>query len=512
MPTTMTNSSSSSISKNKDAVRPYPTQSKIVATLGPASSAPEMLEKLVRAGLRVARVNLSHGEYEEHQHRIKTVRAVSKKLGIPVAILADLQGPKIRTGKLEGGKTLDLVTGETIRFALNTELGNSDCITSPADALVGELSKGTTLLINDGALRLRIEQEMSDTECVCTIVQGGPLSERKGINLPNKKLKISALTEKDKHDVLFAMEQHVDYVAMSFVQSADDIRGLKTYLKEHGYHRDIPIVAKIEKPQALDDIDAIFEECGVIMVARGDLGVELLPERVPVVQKQLVQKGFETGTPVIVATQMLESMTHSPQASRAEVSDVANAVFDGADALMLSGETAVGEFPEETIQTMFATIQEAQQYQFTVMQDTRQLRERQSPECHHAIAHAASFISRKSDVKAMVVLSSSGSMATRLSKLRPTQPIIALTDRHDVYARLNLLWGVTPVLTRFGDTTDATLNEAEAAILKKNFLKVGDQVLFCSGNTPIMGMTNMLKFFTIGEAIRSATSLLAPNL
>lgn len=490
-----------------------PPKSKIVATLGPASEQVEVLEQLIKAGLRVARVNMSHGEYPEHQQRIENVRQASKNVKIPVAVLADLQGPKIRTGKLDNGEAIQLVNGETIKFAISKEPGNASCITSPTDALIGELAVGTTLLINDGALRLRIIEELSPNECMCTIVQGGPLTERKGINLPDKKLKISALTEKDKKDALFAMEQGVEYIAMSFVQSADDIRGLKTYLLEKGYKHLPPIVAKIEKPQALSDMDDIFDEVGVVMVARGDLGVELSPEHVPIVQKLLVQKGLDKGKPVIVATQMLESMTHSPTATRAEVSDVANAVFDGADALMLSGETAVGEFPVETITTMNTVIAEAQIHQLAMMHESRQMREPQrADEFHQSIAQAASFISRKTDIKAIVVLSSSGSMATRLSKLRPTQPIIALTEREDVLRRMSLLWGVTPILTRFGETTDATLNEAEAAILKQKLLKVGDNVLFCSGNTPIVGMTNMIKFFTLGEAIRSATSLLAPNL
>lgn len=514
--TTSSNSSETAqpktASKTLGPIELLPPKSKIVSTIGPASESVEMLEKLIKAGLRVARMNMSHGEYSEHEARIKNVRQASKNVKIPVAILADLQGPKIRTGKLENGEPLELVNGETIRFVLSEELGNATCITSPADALVGELVEGTTLLINDGALRLRIDKEVSETECVCTILQGGPLSERKGINLPDKKLKISALTEKDKQDALFAMAQGVEYVAMSFVQSADDIRGLKSYLAENGYPVAPSIVAKIEKPQALTDMDDIFNEASVVMVARGDLGVELSPERVPIVQKKLVQQGFEKGVPVIVATQMLESMTHSPTASRAEVSDVANAVFDGADALMLSGETAVGEFPFETITTMNSVIQEAQAHQLSVQHDSRQMRQPKTSLFHQSIAQAASFISRKTEVKAIVVLSSSGGMATRVSKLRPSQPIIALTEREDVMRKMSLLWGVTPVLTRFGETTDATLNEAEAAILKQKLLKVGDEVLFCSGNTPIMGMTNMIKFFTIGEAIRSATSLLAPNL
>ena len=481
-------------------------QAKVIATLGPASSSPEMITALINAGMSVVRLNMSHGEQSVHLETLRKVRAAAKEAGRTVAVLADLQGPKIRTGRMVDGKPVHIKTGDTIRFELSDEPGDATRITTPLAPIFEVLTHGMRILINDGALRLMVTDIISPTAVQCQIIQGGELNERKGINLPDARINIAALTEKDKADALFAVKAGVDYLALSFVQRAQDIQDLRTYLTEHQLPIP-PIIAKIEKPQALEEIDAIFEATDALMVARGDLGVELSPERVPMIQKRLCAKGFEVGKPVIVATQMLESMTHSPYPSRAEVSDVANAVLDGADAVMLSGETATGEFPVEAVTMMRRAIVEAEDYLFT-----------SSPEVPHAIHHtdqvpqavayAASFAARKTPIASMVVLTDSGKMARRISKMRPQQPIIALTENPAVERQLALLWGVRPICITFADTTDETINEAEREILKAKLLNMGDKVLFCAGWTPIVGATNMLKFFTIGDAVKSATGLL----
>lgn len=484
---------------------------KVVATLGPASSTPEVVEAMISAGLSVARLNMSHGEHADHQARLTLVRDAAEKLNVPVGVLADLQGPKIRTGILENREPVELVSGSTVTFALSDEPGNAQRITTTMAPIFEALEVGTVILINDGALRLEVTEVVSDTEVTCTVIHGGELNERKGINLPGHKLNIDALTDKDREDALFAVRAGVDFLALSFVQSADDIRLLKTHLRNHDLPVP-PIVAKIEKPQALEDMDAIFEEADTIMVARGDLGVELPPERVPVAQKQLVEKGLEVGKPVIVATQMLDSMTYNSTPSRAEVSDVANAVLDGADALMLSGETAMGQYPVETIAMMRRVIAEAEQYVLATNQRHRfhEASTVKSPHYHHAIAHAASYLSRKADIQAVVVLSQSGTMARRISKLRPQHTLLALTESAQVYRQMALLWGVQPMQVRYLETTDATLHEAESQMIQEGLLKMGDGVLFCSGLTPIEGATNMLKLFTIGDPVQSASHLLGP--
>lgn len=484
---------------------------KVVATLGPASSTPEVVELMIEAGLSVARLNMSHGEHEDHLARLELVRNAAKKLGAPVGVMADLQGPKIRTGILENREPVELVAGSTVNFALSDEPGNAQRITTTMAPIFEALTVGTIILINDGALRLEVTKLNSSTDVSCLVINGGELNERKGINLPGHKLNIDALTSKDREDALFAVRAGVDFLALSFVQSADDIRLLKTHLTNHDLPVP-PIIAKIEKPQALEDMDAIFEEADAIMVARGDLGVELPPERVPVAQKQLVEKGLEVGKPVIVATQMLDSMTYNSTPSRAEVSDVANAVLDGADALMLSGETAMGQYPVETIAMMRRVIAEAEHYLLNSPQPLRRHEAStvKSPHYHHAVAHAASYLSRKADIQAVVVLSQSGTMARRVSKLRPHHPLIALTESDQVFQQMALLWGVRPMKVRYRESTDATLHEAESQMIKHGLVKMGDGILFCSGLTPIEGATNMLKLFTIGDPVQAASHILGP--
>lgn len=474
-------------------------RAKIVATVGPASAEESIIRALVTTGVNVFRVNLSHGTPEGHREVVKAIRRVSEDLKVPVAVLADLQGPKIRTGSLKDHQPVLLKDQETMLLSAQDVEGSESMITTNSQELVDALEPGMPVLIDDGKIVLEVEERVDERTLRCSVVQGGLVKERKGINAPDATLNIDALTEKDRQDTRLCMEMQVDYIALSFVQRAADITVLKNFIGELGY---IPplIIAKIEKPQALEDIDAILSLADGLMVARGDLGVELSPERVPIVQKRLIDKANLAEKPVIVATQMLESMMTHLQPSRAEVSDVANALFDGCDALMLSGETAVGEYPIEVVRMMRRIIEEAEKNYLTFRHKPHESSALQSPNFYHAIAHSASYAALKADVKAIVVFSTSGSMARRVSKLKPLRDIIALTPDRQVYNRLALLWGVHPLVIPFGPNTDETLQMGEREILAHNLLSEGDRVLICAGNTPFLGATNMLKIYRFGES------------
>ncbi len=476
-------------------------RTKIVATLGPATAQPEVIDQLIHAGVNVFRLNFSHGQPEEHIARAVMVRDVAAKLGQPVAVLADLQGPKIRTGYLKDDMPFELVQGSEVEFNSRDRESRPGVVATQVKELVAVLEPGALVLIDDGKIHLEVLERLSEDTLKCRVTQGGFLQARKGINVPGTLLPITALTEKDRGDVRQAVAAGVDYVALSFVQRAHDIVELRTFIQEQGFVCP-PIIAKIEKPQAMKDIDNILAEADGLMVARGDLGVELRPEEVPVAQKRLVEKANGAGKPVIIATQMLESMIASLQPSRSDVSDIANAVFDGADALMLSGETSVGMHPVETVAMMSRIIHEAEKSIAERLLD-RPVEESRlvSPNFYHAIAHTASYAARKANVKALVVFSNSGSMAQRISKLKPIRPIIALTPRQDVVNRMSLLWGVVPLLIEETDHTDALLENGEQVIFGHQLLARGDSVVFCAGNTHIKGATNMLKIYNIGETL-----------
>ncbi len=475
-------------------------RTKIVATLGPATDNPERVKQLAQAGVSVFRLNMSHGNADEQEARVQMIRSVAAELNQPLAVLADLQGPKLRTGYLKDNQPIPLEDYSVVEFTCKTRESSPGIVSTKYGELITVLEPGALILLDDGKLRLEVLEKVDAETLKCQVVQGGILEARKGINIPGTTLPIPSLTDKDKEDVVAAVAAKVDYIALSFVQRAQDIIDLRNYVKEQGYTCP-PVVAKIEKPQALKDIDNILQEADALMVARGDLGVELRPEEVPVAQKKLVEKANWAAKPVIIATQMLESMIHSLQPSRSDVSDIANAVFDGADALMLSGETSVGDHPVETVAMMGRIIHEAEKSLFANALD-RPVEESRivSPNFYHAIATTASYASRKANVKALVVLSNSGSMAQRISKLKPARPIIALTPRKEVADRMCLLWGVTPVIIPSSDQTDVMLENGEKAIFEKHLLQKGESVVFCAGNTQLKGATNMLKIYHIGEA------------
>lgn len=473
-------------------------RTKIVATLGPASIAPETLKKLLLTGVDVFRLNLSHCGPKEQQERIQLIRSVSREAEKPVAILADLQGPKIRTGTLKDNQPIPLEDYTLVEFTSRTDESSPGVIATKVSELIGALEPGAIVLIDDGKIHLEVLERISPDTVKCQVIQGGTLEARKGINIPGITLPIAALTDKDKEDARMAVEAGVDYIALSFVQRAQDIVDLKQFIQSFGLTCP-PVIAKIEKPQALNDIDNILKEADGLMVARGDLGVELRPEQVPVAQKMLVAKANAAEKPVIIATQMLESMTHSLQPSRSDVSDVANAVFDGTDAVMLSGETSVGDYPVETVAMMARIIREAEKSVIDKLDRPAEESRIVSPSFYHAIAHTASYAARKANAKAIVVLSNSGSMAQRVSKIKPTRPIIALTPKEDVCNRMSLLWGVTPLFLEMGRDTDETLENGEKVILEQGLLQPGDSVVFCAGDTQMKGATNMLKIYSIGK-------------
>ncbi len=484
---------------------------KIIATLGPASQDPDLIRNLLVSGVNIIRLNFSHGQHDVLVNIIQRVRQISQELRLPVAILGDLQGPKFRVGTFENHEPITLEFGKTIRFVASEAPGNAATITTSIPQIVEELNVGNEVLLADGLMALEVVEKVSHHELVCRVTRGGLLGEKKGINVPGLKMtNLSAMTEKDEIDARFALEQELDFVALSFVRSYQDILYLRKFIDTHirPGQRPPQIVAKIEKPQALDEIDAIIETADAIMVARGDLGVELRPEKVPVTQKILINKANEAEKPVITATQILESMINSGTPTRAEVSDTANAVFDGSDALMLSGETAVGKYPVEAVQIMSRIIEEAESHfrqwhtrsvmDMMVMDATSE----KNLKFHQAIAHAACYAARKAKTKAIVVLSFSGKMARRLSKLKPQLPIIALTPHESVCRQLSLLWGVYPLKFNATENTEETLRAAEQAILDCGLLSLNDPVVLCAGQTHLNGITNTLKIYLLGEAIQ----------
>ncbi len=466
-------------------------RAKIVCTLGPASSSPEMVERLLRAGMDVARLNFSHGAHNEHAARMTAVRKASGELQRPVAILADLQGPKIRTGRLESGKPVTLRTGQSFSITTAKVLGNSAGVSTNYTRLPEEVRKGDRILLADGLIELRVLGAQGAT-VRCEVVNGGELGENKGINLPGVRLKIPAVTPKDRADLAFALEQDVNYVAVSFVRTAADVRAAKSAITRAG--KNTPVIAKLEKPEAIDNLDAILAVADGVMVARGDLGVEMSPEKVPVVQKHIIARARDYRIPVITATQMLESMCVNPRPTRAEASDVANAIFDGTDAVMLSAETASGKYPVESVGMMDRIIREAE------ASSTDQPRPRPmaginvAETISEAICHAAEELR----MKVIAVFTESGSTARLVSKYRPRPPIVAFSSNQEVRRRLSLLWGVVPRSIEQVRDIDTLSKIAERRLLEEKLVRPGDVVGIVAGvPLGVPGTTNFMKLHTI---------------
>jgi pyruvate kinase len=468
--------------------------SKIVCTIGPATRSPRMIRKLIEAGMDVARLNFSHGTHEEHAQSIAMIREASGTFKKPIAILADLQGPKIRTGALAGGGTVLLRAGQ--RFVITTArvLGDSTRVNTTFHPLPREVKGGDRILLSDGLIELRVEKT-THSEVISQVVNGGILGEHKGINLPGVALRVPALTEKDRDDLRFALRAGADYIAVSFVRRAEDVELAKTLIRRAG--QTTPVIAKLEKPEAINNLDEILRASSGVMVARGDLGVEMSPECVPVVQKNIIARARELRRPVITATQMLESMTENPRPTRAEASDVANAIFDGTDAVMLSAETATGKYPVEATAMMGRIIEEAEQsiHEFPRPAAQEQLK---VPE---AIAELVCHASRELHMKLIAVFTHSGFTARLVSRYRPLVPIIAFSPEPETRRRMALLWGVTSRRIVDIKKIDGLAAIAEKRLMEERLVRKADVIGIVAG-TPmgIRGTTNFMKFHVIGGA------------
>jgi pyruvate kinase len=453
-----------------------------------------MIRKLFDAGMDVARLNFSHGTHEEHAETITMLRDASGLLKRPIAILADLQGPKIRTGVLAGGGTVLLRAGQ--RFVVTTSkiLGDSTRVNTTFQALPREVKRGDCILLSDGLIKLRVEKT-THSEVICQVENGGMLGEHKGINLPGVKLRVPAVTEKDRVDLRFALQQKADYIAASFVRRPEDVQMAKDLIKRAG--ATTPVIAKLEKPEAIDNLDEILQVSDGVMVARGDLGVEMSPERVPVVQKNIISRARELRRPVITATQMLESMTENPRPTRAETSDVANAIFDGSDAVMLSAETASGKYPVEAVAMMARIIEEAEASIHEFPRPAAQEKLKVAETVAELVCHA----SRELHMKLIAVFTHSGFTARLVSRYRPLVPIIAFSPEQQTRRRMSLLWGVTPRSIVDIKKIDGLAAIAEKRLIEERLVKKGDVIGIVAG-TPmgIRGTTNFMKFHVIGSA------------
>ena len=475
-------------------------KAKIVATIGPASQDEDLLEKLIEAGMNVARMNFSHGTHEQHAERIALIRKVSEKLDRPVGILQDLQGPKIRVGQLdepvqlsEGEIVILYVTGTTPPDAVGKKI--------PVDfrQLFDSVRTSDRLLLDDGRLALEVVSVRDRHELTAKVVVGGTLSSHKGINLPGVRLRISGFTEKDEADLAFGIEQDVDAVAISFVRTVDDVRKVRYALERFSKgNRTTMLIANPEKPEAVDNLDEILENVDGVMVARGDLGVELPPERVPVLQKHIIRTANTRGKLVITATQMLESMITNPLPTRAEASDVANAIFDGTDAVMLSAETASGKYPVEAVQMMDRIVREAESHFFEWGTEQTVLGFEHSDTA--SMARAAQALANDKNVTAVACFTTRGRTAWLISKIRPRVPIIAFTPDPKTYYRLAFLWGVRPQLVPFSNSLEEMIDHVDSELMHSDVVQPGDQVvLVCGFPVGAVRPPNMALLHTVGD-------------
>ncbi|CAI6022290.1 Pyruvate kinase [Paenibacillus sp. JJ-100] len=465
-------------------------KTKIVCTIGPSSESLENTKKLIMAGMNVARLNFSHGDFDEHGGRIKAIRQACEELNKTVAILLDTKGPEIRTGKLEV-EPIELVQDEYITLTTEEILGTKDRLSITYADLPKDVQVGSTILIDDGLIGLTVV-EVQGTEIKCRIVNGGTIKSKKGVNVPGVAISLPGITEKDANDIVFGIEQGVDFIAASFVRKASDVLEIRELLEKHNAGH-IQIISKIENQQGVDNLDEILEVSDGLMVARGDLGVEIPAEEVPLVQKRMIEKCNVAGKPVITATQMLDSMQRNPRPTRAEASDVANAIFDGTDAIMLSGETAAGKYPVESVLTMSRIAEKAESalpYQELYLKQ----RVAQQTTVTEAISQSVALSAQDLNAKAIITSTESGHTARMVSKYRPEAPIIAVTTEDRTSRRLALAWGVTPVKGRLVDSTDALFENAIEGGIKTGLVKEGDLVVITAG-IPLgrSGSTNLIK-------------------
>ncbi|MDU7695442.1 MAG: pyruvate kinase, partial [Staphylococcus sp.] len=475
-------------------------KTKIVCTIGPASESEEMLEKLMNAGMNVARLNFSHGSHEEHKARIDSIRKVSKKLGKTIGILLDTKGPEIRTHDMKDGLIV-LEKGKEVIVSMSQVEGTPEKFSVTYEDLINDVQIGSYILLDDGLVELQVKDIDKDKgEVKCDILNTGELKNKKGVNLPGVKVNLPGITDKDAADIKFGIKEDIDYIAASFVRRPSDVLDIREILEQEN-NDNITIFPKIENQEGIDNIEEILEVSDGLMVARGDMGVEIPPESVPIVQKDLIRKCNKLGKPVITATQMLDSMQRNPRATRAEASDVANAIYDGTDAVMLSGETAAGQYPEEAVKTMrnIAISAEAAQDYKKLLSDRTKLVE---TSLVNAIGVSVAHTALNLNVKAIVAATESGSTAITISKYRPHSDIIAVTPSEHTARQLALVWGAYPVVKKGRKTTDDLLNNAVATAVATEKVGNGDLIIITAGvPTGEKGTTNMMKLHLVGDEI-----------
>ncbi|CXK78996.1 Pyruvate kinase [Staphylococcus aureus] len=480
-------------------------KTKIVCTIGPASESEEMIEKLINAGMNVARLNFSHGSHEEHKGRIDTIRKVAKRLDKIVAILLDTKGPEIRTHNMKDG-IIELERGNEVIVSMNEVEGTPEKFSVTYENLINDVQVGSYILLDDGLIELQVKDiDHAKKEVKCDILNSGELKNKKGVNLPGVRVSLPGITEKDAEDIRFGIKENVDFIAASFVRRPSDVLEIREILEEQ--KANISVFPKIENQEGIDNIEEILEVSDGLMVARGDMGVEIPPEKVPMVQKDLIRQCNKLGKPVITATQMLDSMQRNPRATRAEASDVANAIYDGTDAVMLSGETAAGLYPEEAVKTMrnIAVSAEAAQDYKKLLSDRTKLVE---TSLVNAIGISVAHTALNLNVKAIVAATESGSTARTISKYRPHSDIIAVTPSEETTRQCSIVWGVQPVVKKGRKSTDALLNNAVATAVETGRVTNGDLIIITAGvPTGETGTTNMMKIHLVGDEIANGQGI-----
>lgn len=478
-------------------------KAKILATIGPASRSQEVIEKLLMAGLNAVRINMSHGTHEEHAESIRNARAAAEVCQKALAILVDLSGPKIRTRHLQDGKSVELKYGETFIITSRDIIGNEREVSTTFTDLPKLVNAGETILLDDGALKLQVEK-VDGEDVHCRVVVGGMLAERKGINLPSTSLPIPSLTDKDRIDLEFAISQNVDYIALSFVRKAEDCREVRELIKKLNKRpvgRPL-LVAKIEKAEAIENLEEIIKATDGVMVARGDLGVETSVEKVPVYQKEIIQYSVANDKFVITATQMLQTMIDNPFPTRAEASDVANAVWDGTDAVMLSAETASGKYPVESVRTMAEIIDAAEEIPPKYLKKPIKFEQPPTGKTSQALCRAAAYAAKEIGTDKVAVFTESGLMALRMSAFRSGLQTFALTSSHDVKNQLALIWGVRPMYHKAGDSTESMLKSGEKKLLSlENCVEGQETIIMMAGRLSGLGLSSSVVVWTIGEDV-----------
>lgn len=471
-------------------------KTKIVCTMGPVSRNEEVLRRMIGEGMNVARLNFSHGDHAYHRETIELIKRVRSEMGVPLAILLDTKGPEIRLKNFEGGETT-LEEGALFTLTMREVEGNEKIVSLTYGKLIGQLSAGDIVLIDDGKVRLEVE-ERTETDAVCRVLAGGKISDHKGVNVPSIHLEMPYLSEQDRKDVLFGIENDVDFIAASFVRRRDDVVALRKFIDYNGGHQ-IRIISKIENAEGIENFDDILENSDGIMVARGDMGVEVEYYRLPGLQKRFIKKCYQAGKMVITATQMLESMTTASNPTRAEITDVANAVFDGTSALMLSGETAMGKYPVRAVSVMAKIAEQAESDMFEIGGFDNTNYDLDVTNRTNAVSDAACTMAKDLSAKAIIALTKFGETARKMSKFRPSEPVVAATPEQKTFHQLALSWGVYPVMAKYQSTSDALFQHAIDCAKQIDMVEDGDTVVIAAGiPLDMSGNTNILKVETVG--------------